>query len=238
MKTLLASISCLLLVISPALAQELSQPLPELVVITAENISEIRELLTWNIADTIWDLDFSPDSTRLAVGLSNNSTRILDIQTMHENAVFREDDSYWPMSLVVFSPDGTTLATASMNSWIRLWNIEDNGEMEAVYSAEPHHATDLQYSPDSNILAASFTDGVVRLFDVDSHDEIQLFGDTACEVVAIDAIAFEPSSELLAAGGQSCLEVNIDNSAIWVWNIQTGQLSTINRSCWEVLLSL
>lgn len=61
------------------------------------------------------------------------------------------------VTAMAFSPDGTTLATASLDKSVRLWNVA-TGEQSALIDAGAG-GTALTFSPDGSLLAIGFDDG-------------------------------------------------------------------------------
>jgi WD40 repeat protein len=64
---------------------------------------------------------------------------------------------------LVYSPDGSTLASSSTDGTIKLWNLTTKQEVATLKS---HDASveELAFSPDGNILASASGDGTVRLW--------------------------------------------------------------------------
>lgn len=66
---------------------------------------------------------------------------------------------------VCFSPDGNTLASASMADGVRLWDVA-TGEPERTLASMQDAAEYVAFSPDGKTLAVGCMDGAIELWDV------------------------------------------------------------------------
>jgi WD40 repeat protein len=74
---------------------------------------------------------------------------------------------------VAFSPDGTTLATASDDHTARLWNAH-TGHPIATLTAHTDTVTAVAFSPDSTTLATTSDDHTARLWNAIPPPEKQI----------------------------------------------------------------
>jgi WD40 repeat protein len=116
--------------------------------------------------------------------------------------------------LTTFSPDGHTLATASYDRTVRLWDVTDPTRPKPLGKPLTGHTSWVStavFSPDGRTLASASDDGTVRLWDVtaparprplgaplDGHDG------------TIYLLAFSPDGRALAAATQ--------NRVVRLWN--------------------
>ena len=70
---------------------------------------------------TFTDMQLSPDGTRLAIA-SSAGVWLYDVSTGNEIALITEDTTL--IGQIAFSPDGTTLATASGDNTCHIWDVE------------------------------------------------------------------------------------------------------------------
>jgi dipeptidyl aminopeptidase/acylaminoacyl peptidase len=131
-----------------------------------------------------------------------------------------------PVTAVAFSPDGTTLASASTDSTIKIWN-KKNGELVTTLTGHVRGVACLAYSPRGGLLASGGDDGYVRLWDASTNTLRVRLSESASKV---RCLAFSPNGERLAAGR--------DDSTIEIWNVKTGKLTATFKGHKRAVLSV
>ena len=122
-----------------------------------------------------------------------------------------------PASGVVFSPDGSRVATAG--DAVRVWRAEDGSACDAL-PENAQRTRAIAYDRTGRHLAAAGADGAVRVWDADAAVLLRvLVGHKG----AVHAVAFSPLSGLLATGGA--------DGTIRIWDPHGGQL--LSLSGWE-----
>jgi len=114
----------------------------------------------------IRSLAFSPDRRHLAVGCTDNTVKLFDLQTLAEVGElggFIED-----VAAVAFSPDGSLVAGAEGgwdiddDAWIRVFRMED-GSLVDEWEAHGQTTLALAFGPSNEIVASSGRDGTAPL---------------------------------------------------------------------------
>lgn len=167
--------------------------------------------ITDNKADNIvYSVAFSPDGKVLAAA---------DISSAQ---FWRPSGEKLPLSLnppsrsvskVLFSPDGSMIATLSDSDWVRLWSAEDGRFLRAL-EAPAAGPTDLAFSPDGKVLAASFNGGV-RLWNVESGTLFRTLAANDDEGTLLRGVTFSPDGKTVASVGWG---------AIRLWNVSNGEV--------------
>ncbi len=109
---------------------------------------------------------------------------------------------------ISFSPDGKSLASASFDETVKLWDTQTGQE---ILSLKGHsgRVVSVSFSPDGKRLASATSGGVgVKVWNVQTGQEL-------LSIKGHTSVAFSPDGKRLASGSE--------NKTVTVWNAQTGQ---------------
>ncbi len=113
------------------------------------------------------------------------------------------------INAVSISPDGTTVASASNDLSIRLWDLATGAEL-AQFTGHTDWVRDVEFSPNGALLASSSADGSIRLWDVQTRAEIR----SMTPGQPVWDVAFSPNGRLLASVG--------DDGIGRLWEVASG----------------
>jgi WD40 repeat protein len=187
--------------------------------ITLWDIETGRELKAFPMA--AGDMAITPDGRRaLMIGpVSNTDLSLLDLKTGKVKKLKGHADSGWRGALytVDISPDGKFGLTASFDSTVRVWDIENGEELRRFIG---HQGTFRQgmvnsarFSPDGRSVISAGSDKTVRLWDAASGKLMRTFtGHTD----AVKLAAFSHDGRLAISG--DC------DAVVIVWDVATGHI--------------
>ena len=169
---------------------------------------------------------FSHDGT-LAAGLDNGRVELRDMETGERTTTLWHAN--WGGVTVAFSPDGTRLASGSLEQVIKLWDVETKrvaGTWRVARNSDSYWDIPVAFSPDGTRLVSGFQDGTVRLWEVATQTEMATLEGHTDRIISV---AFSPDGALLAsAGGWS-------DPTVRLWDAETQtEVATLRGHTGEV----
>ncbi|MBK8490795.1 MAG: WD40 repeat domain-containing protein [Saprospirales bacterium] len=112
-------------------------------------------------------VDYSPDRKELAVGGSDNTIYLLDVDTLdirhritpaHANSVFS----------VRYAPDGRYLLSGSRDAHLNAWSLEGIPRLISSQSAHWYTINAIEFHPKGHVFATASRDKTIKIWD--AHD--------------------------------------------------------------------
>ncbi|MEB3223276.1 MAG: WD40 repeat domain-containing protein [Candidatus Sericytochromatia bacterium] len=180
-------------------------------------------------------LAFSHDGKQLATG-SFRVVRVWNWATkVQQHALYGHAKGVWGLT---YSPDDTELASAGLDSTIRLWRPATGepvpppqlrgfgrgwlfhlwmgvmGDAPPTLMGHEEGVVEVAYSPDGRRLASASKDGTIRIWDLASGQVLQVL---RANEGPWSGVAFSPSGQLVAGSGEM--------GRVLIWNATTGALT-------------
>ncbi|MBS1824479.1 MAG: protein kinase [Acidobacteria bacterium] len=180
-----------------------------------------RQIAHWPIGFSGWAVKFTPDGTKVAVGLVDGRIMLWDVRT---RSLIRECKGHTgTVRSITFSPDGRQMASAAFDKTIRLWDLASGKEV--ARQQLPEIVWSIQFSPDGQMLATASGDvfaphrngPTLHLWRTSGLSPLRAFRTRPTHHPAATQIAFSNDGSRVAAG-----EWDPVDPAIWVWDTSTG----------------
>jgi WD40 repeat protein len=179
---------------------------------TGQEVLALKGLLR----EHVYSVAFSPDGKRIASGSWDHTVKVWDVQTGGQvltlpapHGVADFDGSHIANGLC-FSPDGSRLATVSLDS-VKVWDAQ-TGRQLFSFLGDRDIPTNVCISPDGKRLATAGQDRSIQVWDLQTGQEVlSLRGHTG----DVYHVCFSADGKRLASAGT--------DKTVKVWDAETGQ---------------
>jgi WD40 repeat protein len=165
-------------------------------------------------------LAYSPDGKFLVMGCSHGEDNgSLELRDLSKPAPSSPNLGEFPalkrpITTVVFSPDGRTIASGSMDGKIVLWDRETRKERLSIKAIRSYLAPVI-FSPDGRFVASANEERWVTFWDVTTGRNA---GSFKGHIKAILSLAFHPDGQTLISGDSG--------GTLFVWDVPSQKMMT------------
>ena len=118
---------------------------------------------------------------------------------------------------VAFSPDGTTLATASQDDTVELWDVTTNPPtLKPVHIKHDQPIRSVAFSPNGKLLASGSADNTVKVWDVANGQEVANLAGPDGHTKSVTSVAFSPDGKTLASAS--------DDTTVKIWDLSNSKV--------------
>jgi curved DNA-binding protein CbpA/ribosomal protein L40E/DNA-binding beta-propeller fold protein YncE len=156
---------------------------------TKKGKADVDEVTLWDVPSGMWQMTFEGHGGAFIMIWAEQSGSVRGL---------------------AFSPDGKTLATASEDWSIKLWDVTTGKMKRRLKHSKPVRA--VAFSPDGKMVAsATDQEMVVKLWDAQTGALKQTLSG---HLANVECVTFSPDGETLASGGVG--------ASLILWNAETG----------------
>lgn len=134
----------------------------------------------------------------------------MNVRTGKARRILRRDGE--ETRLIAFSPDGKTLADATWDEKIHLWNAKNGKLLRTISSGHTEDINVIVFSPDSKTVVSGSWDRTIRLWNARTGKFLRTLSESRDPVLSL---AFSPTRNVLASG---------TFGGVSLWNPSNGQL--------------
>ena len=193
------------------------------------NINDFEQTSIGNNTDGIWSISWSPDSSKIVVGLRDSTVVIMDASTGNKLKTLSGHTEH--VYSVDWSQKGDKIISGSWDSYVKIWDATTGNLLQDVFLTNEIRA--VSWSPNGNLAAAGGSyDNRVRIINATTGNIIEnLTGHTG----SIESFAWSPDGSLLASGsGWMDTTIRIWDTVTWT-EVKTltghnGEVSSLDWS--------
>ena len=179
---------------------------------------------SFDISDTIWSVAFSPDGFLLAAASSDNTVKLIDVETRETIDTLGGHTDVVTSVAFLPTPGGTRLASGSRDGTVKLWDVMTRKHI-ATLEVHANGVTAVAFSSKDELLAVGISEGPAQLWNVKTQETIATLPEDI-EILlpgsGIGSVAFSPNGRLLATGVSG--GPGFTGGQVLLWDVETQEI--------------
>ncbi|MFO0880981.1 MAG: protein kinase [Gemmataceae bacterium] len=168
-----------------------------------------RTLFTRQVPPAMHRLMLAPGGKYLALGGTDGSLALWDLQTVREITRFKAHDG--SITGIAFSPDGRTVATAGWDECMKTWEVP-TGKLRRAFPRLGTRIQSVAFHPDGERLATAGWDGKIHLWHQGQDEPVLAWPGHKGPIFCV---SFSPDGKRLASASR--------NGTLKTWEVNSGR---------------
>ena len=150
-------------------------------------------------------MSLHPNGKHLAVGFSDHSIRIINLDNFQTIATLKEHTN--SVFSVVYSPDGRFLLSGGRDVTLKIWDVENSYELVKTITAHLLHINSIVYNFGGSLIATGSMDKSIKIWDALNFNLLKVIEKSKMEMhtSSVNKLLWMDDSTLISASDDKTL---------------------------------
>ncbi len=181
-----------------------------LYIVSFEKFTVLKEI---KLSDkSIRSIDICKKENEIALGLSDNTIRILDLENYQQK--YRIDAHKLSVFSVVYAPRGKVLISGGRDAQIKVWDINNDYILKESIAAHMYAVNSISFRKDGKLFASGSMDKTVKIWSSDDFRLLKVIDSSRHNghTSSVNKVLWSGFNDYLISGS--------DDNTISVWDLQ------------------